>query len=377
MKKNRKTIAFFNGFYIPHLGGVERYTSKIIEQLQKDYNIIVVTTNDNNYDSYEVVDAVKVYRLPVYNLCKERFPFLKKNREYKKLINEIKNEGIDYIICNTRYYQTTMLGAKISKSINVPLFIIDHSSNHVSIGNKVLDSFGAIYEHYLTSRLKHYNPKFYGVSKKCNEWLKHFKIEASGVFYNSIDDAVYKKYYKIINNKKIVISYIGRIIPEKGILNLLGAFAEVNKKHKNIELFIAGDGPMLNDLREKYKSKNIKFLGKLDYDGVMNLCVKTDIFVHPSMYPEGLPTSILEAGVMKSAIIATDRGGTCEVINSSDVGLIVEENKDDLVLKLDYLLSNPKKIDSFKEAIHKRIMESFIWKETVKAMIKEIKQYGK
>ena len=32
MKRNKKTIVFFNGFYIPHLGGVERYTNKLSEQ---------------------------------------------------------------------------------------------------------------------------------------------------------------------------------------------------------------------------------------------------------------------------------------------------------------------------------------------------------
>ena len=377
MKKNKKTIVFFNGFYIPHLGGVERYTSKIIEQLQKEYNVIVVTTNDNNYVNEEIIDNVKIYRLPVYNLCKNRFPFLKKNKEYKSLIKKICSEEIDQIICNTRYYQTSMLGAKISKKNDIPLFIIDHSSNHVSVGNNILDKFGAIYEHYLTFKLKKYNPKFYGVSKRCNEWLKHFNINASGVFYNSIDDKVYKDFYKEKKSSKIVISYIGRIIKEKGILNLLEAFDIVNKKYNNIELHIAGDGPLLNDIKAKYKEKNIKFLGKLNYESVMKLCVETDIFVHPSMYPEGLPTSILEAGVMKTAIIATDRGGTCEVIDSEKLGLIVEENIEDLVEKLEYLLENPKKIEELKNNIHKRIMDKFIWKQSVKTMITEIKKYEK
>ncbi len=375
MEKNKKCIAFFNGFYIPHLGGVERYTSKVIEQLQKDYNIIVVTTNDNDYDSEEVIDGVKIYRLPVYNLCKNRFPFLKKNTEYKKIIEKVSNEKIDYIICNTRYYKTSFLGAKFSKIKKVPLFVIDHSSNHVTIGNKILDFFGAIYEHYLTNKIKRYNPKFYGVSKKCNEWLKHFKIMASGVFYNAIDDKVFDEYYEKTNNQEIIISYIGRIIPEKGILNLLDAFEEINKKYKNIKLIIAGDGPLLNDVKRKYKNKNIVFLGKIKYEDVMKVCVKTDIFVHPSMYPEGLPTSILEAGVMKSAVIATDRGGTCEVITDESVGLIIQENKEDLISKLDYLLSNPKIIEKLKENIHKRIMDRFTWKQTTKIMEEELKKY--
>lgn len=376
MKKNKKTIAFFNGFYLPHLGGVERYTNKLSEQLKEKYNIIVVTTNDSNTKDVEVIDDIKIYRLPVYNIFKNRYPIIKKNKNYKQILNKITDEKIDYIICNTRYYQTSILGTKISRIKKTKLLFIDHSSNHVTIGNKLLDALGAIYENYLTNKIKKYKPKFYGVSKKCNEWLEYFKIEADGVFYNSIDDNVYKKYYKEkTKNKKITISYIGRIIPEKGVVNLLNAFEKVNKKHKNIELIIAGDGPILNDLKRKYKANNIIFKGKIGYEDVMKLCSETDIFVHPSMYPEGLPTSILEAGIMKTAIIATDRGGTCEVINDKKYGLIVEENEKDLVDKLNYLLDNPEEIVKLKNNIHKRIIEKFTWKQTAKVVEKELEKY--
>lgn len=377
MKKNKKTIVFFNGFYIPHLGGVERYTSKLVEELKKNYNIIIVTTNDNDYKNIEIIDDVKVYRLPTYNIFKDRLPFLKKNKVYKELVKQIKKENINHVICNTRFYPTSILGAKISKEKNCPLFFIDHSSNHVSIGNMVLDFFVRQYEHLLTYRIKKYNPSFYGVSKRCNEWLKHYGIEAKGVFYNSIDDKVYKEFYREYKNKKIEISYIGRIIPEKGVINLLNAFVSLNKKYKNIHLNVAGDGPILDSLKEKYDNKNITFLGKIDYQEVMKLCVKTDIFVHPSMYPEGLPTSILEAGIMKCAIIATDRGGTKEVISNDDIGIIVLENEDDLIKKLSYLLDNPIEQEKLKENIHNQIIENFTWKETAKIVMKEIEKNGK
>ena len=373
MKKNKKTIAFFNGFYIPHLGGVERYTSKVVEILKKKYNIIIVTTNDNNYKSKEIIDDIKVYRLPVYSLCKNRYPFLHKNSEYKELLADLNKEKLDYIICNTRYYQTSILGSKVSKDKKCPLYVIDHSSNHISVGNKILDFFGSIYEHHLTKKIKRYNPKFYGVSKRCNKWLKHFDIKASGVFYNAIDDKVYNEFYHEVNNgDTIVLSYIGRIIKEKGVLNLLEAFSELRKKYSNIELHIAGDGSLLEKIKNEYTDSHIHFLGKLNYEEVMKLCVKTDIFVHPSMYPEGLPTSILEAGVMKCAVVATDRGGTKEVINNSNVGLIVKENVEDLVKKLDFLLSNYDEMNKLKENIHNRIIHNFTWNQTAKAIEKEL-----
>ena len=378
MKKNKKTIAFFNGFYIPHLGGVERYTSKVVEILKKKYNIIIVTTNDNNYKSKEIIDDIKVYRLPVYSLCKNRYPFLHKNSEYKELLADLNKEKLDYIICNTRYYQTSILGSKVSKDKKCPLYVIDHSSNHISVGNKILDFFGSIYEHHLTKKIKRYNPKFYGVSKRCNKWLKHFDIKASGVFYNAIDDKVYNEFYHEVNNgDTIVLSYIGRIIKEKGVLNLLEAFSELRKKYSNIELHIAGDGSLLEKIKNEYTDSHIHFLGKLNYEEVMKLCVKTDIFVHPSMYPEGLPTSILEAGVMKCAVVATDRGGTKEVINNSNVGLIVKENVEDLVKKLDFLLSNYDEMNKLKENIHNRIIHNFTWNQTAKAIEKELENERK
>lgn len=375
MSENKKTIAIFNGFYIPHLGGVERYTSKISEELIKDYNIIVIAANDANHPSIDIVDGVKVYRLPVYNLCKNRYPFLKKNKEYKNLLRQLKREQIDHVICNTRFYQTSILGAKIAKEKNCSLFFIDHSSNHVSIGNPILDRLGAVYEHHLTRKIKKFHPNFYGVSKRCNTWLKHFGIEASGVFYNSIDDKTFNQYYhELDSNRPIAISYIGRIIPEKGVIHLLDAFSKVNQEHKNIELYIAGDGPILENLKKKYTTDNIHFLGKINYDEVMNLCVKTDIFVHPSMYPEGLPTSILEAGIMKTAVIATDRGGTKEVITNDELGLIVEENEEDLVKKLTYLLDNPEVVEKLKNQIHEQIMNHFTWKQTAKQVKEELEK---
>ena len=60
MKKEE--LVFFNGFYLPHLGGVERYTSKIIEKLKDKYDITIVTTNHDNGKSIEYIDGIKIYK---------------------------------------------------------------------------------------------------------------------------------------------------------------------------------------------------------------------------------------------------------------------------------------------------------------------------
>ena len=75
---------------------------------------------------------------------------------------------------------------------------------------------------------------------------------------------------------------------------------------------------------------------------------------------------------MKSAVIATDRGGTIEVINNKKYGLIMEENEASLEKNLTYLLDNPKKIKELQDNLQKRILEEFTWQVTAKKLIKEM-----
>ena len=378
MKKNK--ICIFTGFALPHLGGVERYTDKLVEQLKvMGYEITIVSTNYDNISFYDKLDNYEIYRLPTYNLCKNRYPLLKKNKEYRAIINKINTTDFDSYICQTRFYLTSQIGAKMAYMHNKKPIIIEHGSSHFTVNNKILDFFGAIYEHLLTNRLKKYEPKFYGVSNRCTKWLKHFKIEASGVLYNSIDPSVYdkyknEKYSEDVKEDKIIISYIGRIIKEKGVGLLLDVFTKISPNYPNIELYIAGDGPCLNEYKENYKNSRIHFEGKINYEQVLKLCNQTDIFVHPSMYPEGLPTSILEAGIMKSAVIATDRGGTVEVINNKKYGLIMAENEKSLEENLKSLLDHPKMIEELKNNLQKRILEEFTWQVTAKKLIKEMEK---
>jgi glycosyltransferase involved in cell wall biosynthesis len=373
MKNRNKKICIFTGFALPHLGGVERYTDKIVEELKKiGYEITIVTSNHDNSKNYESLANYEIYRLPAFSLFKNRYPLLKKNKEYREIIKEINKKKFDAYICQTRFYSTSQIGAKIAKKNNMQPIIIEHGSNHLSVGNKVLDFLGALYEHFLTNKLKKFNPKFYGVSKRCNNWLKHFKIEACDVLYNSVDQDAYDIYknskYKEIYNNKIIITYVGRIIKEKGVELLLEAFNKLEKKYK-IELVIAGDGPLLETYKEKYKSKKVHFEGKLSYDEVMSLLNQSSIFVHPSMYPEGLPTGILEAGIMKNAVIATDRGGTIEVIKEEKYGIIMEENENSLRKKLEFLLNDSKKIKYLQENLQSRVLEEFTWEVTAKKLV--------
>lgn len=363
-----KTIVFFSGYFLPFLGGIERYTDKLsLELVKLGYQIIIVTSNHANLPDYEVNQGRKIYRLPSQSLFKQRYPLLAKNKTFQDLYTRLLAESVDYVICNTRFQLTTLIGLDYAKTKQVPALVLDHGSSHFTVNNKLLDSFGALYEHALTRRVKAYKPSFFAVSQRSADWLKHFNIQADGVIYNSVADNLLAQFgqatYKEKPDGTLFITYAGRILREKGVEMLLQAFTTA-RFPDSVQLQIAGDGPILAELKARYHSPQIHFLGKLNYDETMSLLAQTDIFTYPSMYPEGLPTSILEAGLLGCAVIATDRGGTVEVITNADLGLIIEENQQALQSALEDLVAQPAKRQSLQENLQQRVKEHFTWSQT-------------
>lgn len=77
---------------------------------------------------------------------------------------------------------------------------------------------------------------------------------------------------------------------------------------------------------------------------------------------------------MECAVVATDRGGTIEVIKDDSYGLICEENIGSLTKKLEILISNRKKREVLAKNLHNRIIENFTWEVTAKKLIDEMEK---
>lgn len=382
MKK--KVIIIFSGYFLPHLGGVERYVDKVSRALQrKGHKVIIVTSQHQQALKHtEVIDGIKVYRLPILKIASGRYPIPRVNRTYQKLIQSIENEQADVFLLNTRFHLMSLVGARMAKQHGAASYLIEHGTAHFSVGVWLLDKLGIVYEHALTAIMKRYVKNFYGVSKKCNDWLKHYNIQAKGVFYNAIspDDAKGVKQYddNSIEAGDIVISYAGRLIKEKGILNLIEAFqfAQKQRPTAKLKLVIAGDGPLMQSIQADYKhNKAIHLLGQLNFEQIKSLYKRTDIFVYPSLYPEGLPTSILEAGLMGCAVIATPKGGTEEVIGVPSHGIIVNGAVDSLTKALLKLVDDPAKRSLLGANVRKRVTNHFSWSKVVDTIEREIEKH--
>ena len=358
MKKN-KTVVFFNGYYLPHLGGVEQYTYGLASALKSTHNVYIVTANVPEQKTEETVDGITIFRLPTHKALQERFPILRKNSSYKELVKKIKTLDISNIIINTRYYSTTILGLRIAKEKGIKPIIIDHSSNYIL----------KPYELFQNARVLKYHPVFYTVSECTAKWLKSINIKSNGVFYNSVDA---KKDFKKGVSDKVRIIFAGRLLKEKGVKLIVAAYEEL-KNNYNIELCIIGNGPLYDEIKNNHP--DVILTGKLSHKDTLEEFKKSDIFAFPTLYPEGFPTVILEAAMAKCAIISTDRGGVRELISNDEVGIILKNDASDLKQALKTLLDNPKQIHNLGENVFKIVNEKFTWEKTIKNVRKELEKY--
>ena len=125
-----------------------------------------------------------------------------------------------------------------------------------------------------------------------------------------------------------------RLIEKKGLATTLHAFTHFLAKFPEAKLTIAGEGPMLPELRElirKLKIDNrVTLPGFVSQEKLREIFYASHIFLHPSETgidgnQEGIPNSMLEAMASGLPVFATNHGGIPEAIENGVSGILVEE----------------------------------------------------
>ncbi len=142
---------------------------------------------------------------------------------------------------------------------------------------------------------------------------------------------------KINNTDSIKLIYVGVLIKEKGAGFAISAISKLKEKYKDIKLTIVGDGQdklyfesLVNELE---LGNYVDFKGRVDYSQIPNLLNQNNIFIHPSVRDEGFPMVMLEAVTAGLPIMATDKGGTRNVVKSGINGILLSPD-DNLVQQI-------------------------------------------
>ena len=367
--KTKGTICLFSTQFFPHLGGVERYVYNMAKELiKRGYKVYIITSSVDGEKDIDMYEDIHIIRLPSIGMMSGRMPVLKNNRKTKQLMNNLcKQEKIDFVVVNTRFYRLSIYGMKFAKKHQIPVITIEHGSAYLTFNNKFLDIAERVYEKFIT-----HIGKNYAVSEYSRKWLKEFHIDGKGVLYNSINPDDYhmseltgelKEKLSPIENG-VSIAYTGRLIPEKGVNVLIESFEELRKKYENIYLILIGEGPLESDILNAHDD-HIIYLGRQSNKDVINILNKVDVFCLPSR-SEGFSTSVLEAALTKCCIITTKRGGSVELITDDRYGIIIEDNRLHFVKEaLERVINDTNYRKTSSNNAYKRVIENFTWKQCV------------
>lgn len=165
------------------------------------------------------------------------------------------------------------------------------------------------------------------------------------------------------NNKVPQIIFFGRLHESKGLGEMVKACKQLADDGIEFKLNCYGDGPM----KDEFLADITATIGeRFFYGGVLkssekySVLDKSDIFLLPSIYGEGLPMAILEAMAAGCVVVASEMASVASVIKNGVNGYMVEpRNTEQLVARLKDILTDRTKWQPIREAAVATVQNDF------------------
>ena len=182
-------------------------------------------------------------------------------------------------------------------------------------------------------------------------------------------DTSYFKIDKGIDERELVVGFIGRLDKGKGIVEFLDAIPLVSKSYNNVKFLIGGSGKLSHYVDEKSKALieelgvDIEVTGWIE-KGLPDYFNRLRLFVLPT-YFDAFPTSVLEAMACGAPVLATAKGGIVDVIRDEETGFIMEDHTPAVIAEnITRAISHPD-IDGIVANAHNVIERKFTYFKAV------------
>lgn len=187
---------------------------------------------------------------------------------------------------------------------------------------------------------------------------------------------------------RVDLVFAGRLIPDKGPDIAIEALATLRGQmgHRNVHLDIIGTGPnqYVKQLQEMTASlglnDHVSFLGFLEHSQVLGRFSGYDALLVPSRWAEPLAGNIAEAMARRLPVIATDRGGTSEIISDGENGLIVRAGQPAMIADaVKRLVLEPALAQKIRRAALRTVRDSYTHErilDQIEAYLQTVTQQG-
>ncbi|MGP1476844.1 MAG: glycosyltransferase family 4 protein [Phocaeicola sp.] len=300
-----------------------------LKMLNEYYEVIAVSSPGKDLEEVSTREKVRVVEIPMERhiaLLKDMVSLLKLIRLFRK-----ERPGIVHSL-TPKAGLLSMLAARICRvPVRIHTFTGLIFPSAIGWKRKLL----MMTDRITCSSATYINPEGVGVKHDLEEnhiTKKPLHIIANGnvngidlTYYNRIDE-VMKAAIPYTDRKMFTFCFVGRMVHDKGINELVSAFDKLYKLHQDIRLILVGPfEDTLDPISPKIKElilhhPNILFMGW--QSDIRPFLAASDAFVFPS-YREGFPNVLLQAGAMDLPCIVTDINGCNEIIVEGKNGTII------------------------------------------------------
>jgi glycosyltransferase involved in cell wall biosynthesis len=367
--------------FLPHVGGIERVVYEQCKRLmQKQFEPMVLTHRNYTAKSY-VFDGIRVRCYDSLNIgFRLGIPYaIPQISSFKTFLETVKSN--DLIHVHGHPYLSSFLAAKIAKRYSKPLVLTQH--NTFIEYNNIWDIAEKLNDLAVGKQVLKEADKIIVVSNATRNYVLSLGAdpEKTVVLHNGVDLNRFKPLPEVkgemrkklgISEDTCVVLTVRRLVYKNGIDTLLESAEIAVKKNPKLVFVVVGKGPDFEEVKERIvqlgMQRNFRLTGFVSDEDLPFYYNFADLFALPSKSGEGLPLVALEAMACGLPVIATDVGGTSEVM-SEDYGKLVPPNAPNSLAEA-ILKFSCKNLTALKKELRTMMEQKYSWDLNVEKLSK-------
>ena len=358
------------------VGGIARVVHDLSHRLIKDgHEVTVVTYKEGNVEDFEDDNGVKVYRVNNYMINPNNFIdwIMQLNFNLISKATELISKEGPFDVIHAHDWLVAYAAKTLKDSFKIPIIATIHATEsgrnsgiHDEVQRYINDTEWMLtYEatevivnsNYMKNELQ----RLFGLP------YEKINVVPNGVnlnLYNGVErDYDFRRQYASDNEK--IILYVGRLVYEKGIQNLIAAMPKVLNGYHDSKLIIAGKGGMIDELRDEVRRLGIEnkvyFTGYLKLNQVTKMYKCADVAVFPSTY-EPFGVVALEGMLSGTPVVVSDVGGLNEIVQHRENGMkSYAGNPNSIADSILELLYNPGLCAEVSRAAKAKVKAQYNW----------------
>ncbi|MEL6257033.1 MAG: glycosyltransferase family 4 protein [Bacteroidota bacterium] len=351
-----------------HVGGAETFAYNLMEGAQdRGHELKFISFHSKPLSRKRLKD--KVY----YVACNQiKYPRIQK--AFSRFVREFKP---DVIHCHNNYYYTSSICDAIVKC-GIPAVATIHDYDLISPFFTPSNSPLLELKRRQFRRIMKASQRITSPTRKLIHELSFLDKEKFSYLPLYVDLNCWKYNPHTYKNPPR-ISFLGRLIEDKGIYILLEAFRLLSKEFPDAELVYIGKGNQEENLRKKIQAygleKRIELSGYISLKKVHKIMHSSRIHVLSSIYEELFGLVGIEAQAIGLPVLAADVGGVSEWCKEGETGYLYEaQNPKILAKKLAQLLRHPLEGKRIAHNAYQHIRQEYHKEKSIELLLSTYKE---